>query len=96
MMKSSSRSMLRAQINSTLDRCCVGNHESGMCSLLPSERPGVLAVGSEMLEWDLQGLVLFRAHLEMCCPSGTVQGSPRQSPGRHMGLKDDRCVNLSR
>lgn len=96
MMKSSSRSMLRAQISSTLDRCCVGNHESGMCPLLPSEHPAVLAVGSEMLQWDLQGLVRLWTHLETCCPSGTVQGSPRQSPGRHVGLKDDTWVNLSR
>lgn len=33
---------------------------------------------------------------ETCCPGGTIQGSPRQSPRRHMGLKDHRCVNLRR
>ncbi|RLV73221.1 hypothetical protein DV515_00017134 [Chloebia gouldiae] len=33
---------------------------------------------------------------ETGCPGGTAQDSPRQSPGRHMGLRDHRCVNLSR
>lgn len=81
MMKSSSRSMLRAQINSTLDRCCVGNHESGMCSLLPSERPGVLAVGSEMLDGICRALY-FSGHTWRCA---VPVAQSRAVPGRVLG-----------
>lgn len=60
----------------------------------PSEHPGVLPAWSEMLGWDLQDFVLSWTRLETCCPSGTIQGRPRQRPGRYMGLKEPQVCEL--